>query len=184
MWNTIKLDIEKYKRYSGKSSLVLILTQQGLWAILVYRVNNSIFKSHMPVYLKKILLFFGVFFQKGIEILTGISLPYTAKIGKAFYIGHFGGIFINASAVIGNNCNLSQGVTIGVSGSGMKRGVPVIGNNVYIGVNAVIAGNLTIGDNVVIGANSLVISSIESNITVVGVPAKKWSNSSSKNYLL
>ncbi|WP_232224054.1 serine O-acetyltransferase [Gillisia sp. CAL575] len=117
------------------------------------------------------------------EIITGISLPYSATIGDKFYIGHFGGIIINSQSVIGNNCNISQGVTVGVSGVGKYRGVPIIGNNVYIGANAVIAGNVKIGDNVVIGANSLVTSSVEKNTTVLGVPAVKVSDNNSDLYI-
>ena len=183
MLKTFRTDLQKYKLYSGKTALNLLLTQQGLWAIFVYRINNSIFRAAIPNILKKILLLLGMFFQKLAEIITGISLPYSAHIGDHFYIGHFGGIIINASAVIGNNCNLSHGVTIGISGRGDRRGVPIIGNNVYIGANAVIAGNLIVGDNVVIGANSLVTESVEPNITVVGVPAKKVSDNTSENYI-
>jgi len=183
MLKTFRTDLNKYKRYSGKSSISLILTQQGLWAILVYRINNSIFRAEIPNILKKGLLFIAMFFQKLTEIITGISIPYSAQIGGYFYIGHFGGIIINASAVIGNNCNISQGVTIGISGRGERRGIPIIGNNVYIGVNAVVAGAISIGDNVVIGANSLVTESVEPNITVVGVPAKKVSDNTSENYI-
>lgn len=183
MLKMFKSDLLKYKRYSGKSATVLLLTQQGLWAIFVYRINNSIFNAKTPNLLKKIFLLIGLIFQKFIEIITGISIPYSAKIGNQFYIGHFGGIIINSEAVIGDNCNISQGVTIGVSGTGNNRGVPTIGNNVYVGVNAVIAGDIEIGNNVVIGANSLVIKSIESNVTVLGVPAKKISDNNSEQYL-
>ncbi len=183
MLKTFRTDLHKYKRYSGKTALNLIFTQQGLWAIFVYRINNSIFRADIPKLLKNTLLFIGMFFQKLTEIITGISIPYSAQIGDHFYIGHFGGIIINASAVIGNNCNISQGVTIGISGRGERRGVPIIGNNVYIGANAVVAGAISIGDNVVIGANSLVTDSIEANITVVGVPAKKISDNTSEDYL-
>lgn len=183
MLKIFKTDLHKYKLYSGKSSISLILTQQGLWAILVYRINNSIFRADIPKLLKNTLLFIGIFFQKLIEIITGISIPYSAQIGDHFYIGHFGGIIINASAVIGNNCNISQGVTIGISGRGSWRGVPRIGNNVYMGANSVIIGNITVGDNAVIGANSLITESVDPNITVVGVPAKKVSDNTSKNYI-
>lgn len=161
----------------------MILTQQGLWAILVYRINNSVYTSKTPKSIKNILLFFGLIFQKLMEILTGISLPYSATIGDQFYIGHFGGIIINSQSVIGNNCNISQGVTVGVSGIGEHRGVPIIGNNVYIGANAVIAGNLKIGDNVVVGANSLVTNNVEANTTVLGVPAVKVSDNNSELYI-
>jgi len=125
----------------------------------------------------------GVFSQKYIEIVTGIQLPYSATVGHKFYIGHFGGIIINANAVIGDNCNISQGVTIGVSGRGAHRGVPVVGDNVYIGANATIAGDITIGNNAVIGANSLVVKDVEEATTVVGVPAKVVSTNDSKGYI-
>lgn len=147
-------DIKKYKEYSGKSFFILFLTTQGLWAIFIYRIFNKIYSSNFPVFFKKILLLLGVFCQKCTEILTGISIPYTAKIGHSFYIGHFGGIIINANSEIGSNCNISQGVTIGVSGRGVKRGVPKIGDNVYIGANAVVAGKIEVGNNCVIAANS------------------------------
>jgi len=183
MLKTFRTDLHKYKLYSGKTAMSLILTHQGLWAILVYRINNSIFRADIPNVLKKSLLFIGMFFQKFTEIITGISIPYSTQIGDHFYIGHFGGIIINSKAIIGNNCNISQGVTIGISGRGVRRGVPIIGNNVYIGANAVVAGSISVGDNVVIGANSLVTESVEPNITVVGVPAKKVNDNSSENYI-
>lgn len=179
----LSADFSKYKKYSGRSTIYLLFTQQGLWAIIVYRLFNIIHSGKLPQFFKKILLILGVFCQKGVEVLTGISLPYSASIGKEFYIGHFGGIIINSKAVIGNNCNISQGVTIGVSGRGERRGVPRIGNNVYIGANAVIVGPIEIGDNVLIGANSLVTESIEANVTVVGVPAKKINDAGSNGYI-
>lgn len=179
----LKSDLYKYKKYSGKSSLVLIITTQGLWAIIVYRISNYIFKSKLPKFLKKILLLISVFWQKWIEITTGISIPYSCSIGHSFYIGHFGGIIINSNAIIGNNCNISQGVTIGVSGRGNNRGVPIIGDNNYIGANATIAGKIIIGNNCLIGSNSLVVYSLEDNSTVVGVPAKIINNYGSKGYI-
>ncbi|GEQ86799.1 serine acetyltransferase [Patiriisocius marinistellae] len=176
-------DLKKYKRYSGKSSIVLLLTQQGLWALFVYRLNSSIYTSKIPMPLKKILLIFCVMSQKWIEIITGISIPYTTKIGRELYIGHFGNIIINANAIIGDNCNISQGVTIGVSGRGRKRGVPIIKNNVYIGAQATIAGSIIVNDNSVIGANSLVVKDVAPSTTVVGVPAKMISTNDSSNYI-
>ena len=179
-----KGDIKKYKHYSGnKSIIILLLTTQGLWALIVYRISNSIYRSKLPRLIKKVLLVFAILWQKWIEIITGISLPYSATIGNKFYIGHFGNIIINASAVIGDNCNISQGVTIGVSGKSENRGVPVIGSNVYIGANSVISGKIIVGDNVVVGANTFVNRNIESNCTVLGVPAQKISDNNSVDYI-
>ncbi|MDP5101339.1 MAG: serine acetyltransferase, partial [Nonlabens sp.] len=84
----------------------------------------------------------------------------------------------------GSHCNISQGVTIGVSGRGEHRGVPVIGNNVYIGANATIAGKIIVGNRAVIGANSLVINDVAEGTTVVGVPALKVSDNDSASYIL
>ena len=177
-------DIQKYREYSNKkSSLILVLTTQGLWALFVYRISNGIYKSRLPKLIKKILLFIAVFYQKLIEILTGISLPYAATIGNRFYIAHFGQIIVHPNAVIGNNCNIAQGVTIGVSGRGLKRGVPIIGNNVFIAANAIVAGKINIGDNSVIGANSLVIKDVKEHTTVLGVPAQRISNNNSEAYI-
>lgn len=179
-----KTDIKKYRRYSGnKSTIQLILTTQGLWALYVYRLSNSIYRSNIPKLFKRLLLLFSTVWQKWIEISTGISIPYSATIGSGFYIGHFGNIIINPLAIIGDNCNVSQGVTIGVSGVSENRGVPIIGDNVYIGANAVIAGKLKVGDNVVIGANTFVNRDVASNCTVLGVPAKKISDNTSEDYI-
>lgn len=177
----LRSDYNKYKKYGGNFFSIIFFTQ-GFWAIIQYRFASSCFRLKTPI-LKQILLAGCLVWQKCIEMITGISIPYSAKIGSQFYIGHFSGIIINANAVIGNNCNISQGVTIGVSGRGVNRGVPIIDNNVYIGANAVLAGKIHIGDNCVIGANSLVIKSVEPNTTVMGVPAKVINHNTSQEYI-
>ena len=181
MFKKIGQDYSKYKRYGGNFISIVFFTQ-GFWAIFQYRIAHGCYKLKIPI-IKHILLLLCLIWQKLIEILTGISLPYSAKIGSHFYIGHFGGIIVNANAVIGDNCNISQGVTIGVSGRAEKRGVPIIGNNVYIGANAVVVGKIKIGDNCVISGNSLVVNSIENNSTAAGVPAKIINNNTSKDYI-
>lgn len=180
---SFKQDIRRYKTYANKPAFVVLLTQQGLWALYVYRWANAIHRSSLPKFIKKMFLIIAVIQQKWIEIITGISIPYTASIGDGFYIGHFGQIVINANAVIGNNCNISQGCTIGVSGTGEHRGVPIIGDNVYIGANATIVGKIEIASGTVIGANSLVNRSVEEKCTVLGVPAIVVSNKDSSNYI-
>lgn len=102
----------------------------------------------------------------------GIELPRKTKVGEGLYIGHFGGIIISSATIIGDYCNISQGVTIGVAGRGEKRGCPIIGNDVYIGSGAKIIGNIKIGNNVAIGANAVVTKDVPDNAVVGGVPAK------------
>lgn len=178
----IKSDYKKYKNYGG-SFLTIIFLTQGFWAILQYRIANVIYrKIHIPI-LRQILILILLLYQKSIEIVTGISIPSSAKIGHSFYIGHFGGVILNAKTIIGNNCNISQGVTIGVSGIGDKRGVPIIGDNVYIGANTVITGKIKIENNVLVGACSLVNSNVEKRAVMLGVPAVKISEKGSKGYI-
>ena len=161
----------------------ILFFTQGFWALLQYRISNFIYNNLRINGIRQFLLFFCLLWRKAIEILTGISIPASVKIGHSFYIGHFGGIIINANASIGNNCNISQGVTIGVSGLDEKRGVPIIGNNVYFGANSVIAGKIYVGDDVLISACSLIIKDVESNSVMSGVPAVKISSKSSKGYI-
>ncbi len=97
----------------------------------------------------------------------GIQIPRTVEIGEGFYIGHSGGITISGAAKFGNNVNISQQVTVGVSGKGEKRGVPIIGDNVYIAPGAKIFGKIKIGNNVKIGANAVVYKNIPDNAIVV-----------------
>ncbi len=178
----IQSDYKKHQRYGGNFLGIVFLTQ-GFWAVFQYRIAHWIYSKITWQPFRFLVMFFTLIWQKVIEMTTGISIPASAKIGHSFYIGHFGGIIINAKTIIGDDCNISQGVTIGVSGIKDNRGVPVIGNAVYIGANAVVAGNISIGNNVLIGACSLVNQSVVNDAVVVGVPAVVVSNKGSKEYI-
>lgn len=180
-----KSDLARYKTYlPGRTSLAVFCMNQGLWALLQYRVASALYHSGLNASLKRPAMLIMVAWQKIIQITTGISLPYSAKIGAGFYIGHFGNIIINDDAEIGENCNISQGVTIGVSGRGASRGAPHIGNRVYIGANAVVAGKIEVGDDVVIAACSLVTRNVPNSSIVMGVPAQVCSARGSADYIL
>lgn len=116
--------------------------------------------------------FFYGFIVRRLEHKYGFQIPVHTKIGKGFYIGHFGTIVINARAVIGENCNIAHNTTIGQSNRGKKQGCPTIGNYVWIGTGAVIVGNISIGNNVLIAPNSYVNNNVPSNSIVLGNPCK------------
>lgn len=97
-----------------------------------------------------------------------IQLPRETKVGYGLYIAHHGPIVINPTAIIGNNCNLSQFTTIGAN----DGKAAVIGDNTYIGPNVCIVENVRIGNNVTIGAGSVVTKDIPDNATAVGNYAK------------
>ena len=103
---------------------------------------------------------------------TGIQIGYKTKIGKGFLIVHYGDIAVNNDAVIGDNCTISHGATIGISHRGKNRGCPTLGNKVWVGANAVIVGNVTIGDDVLIAPLSFVNFDVPSHSIVVGNPGK------------
>jgi serine O-acetyltransferase len=113
----------------------------------------------------------------------GISISPKTKIGSGFYIGHFGGIIVSDESVIGKNCNISQGVTLGKGNRGKNKGYPILGDNIYIGPGAKIVGAVKIGNNVAIGANCVVTKDIPDNSVVVGIPGKVISQEGSKGYV-
>lgn len=113
----------------------------------------------------------------------GISISPKTKIGSGFYIGHFGGIIVSDESVIGKNCNISQGVTLGKGNRGKNKGHPILGDNIYIGPGAKIVGAVKIGNNVAIGANCVVTKDIPDNSVVVGIPGKVISQEGSKGYV-
>ncbi len=92
------------------------------------------------------------------------------KIGKGFFIGHFGTIVTNEDTIIGDNCNIAHGVTIGVTRRGFKAGVPVIGDEVWIGTGATIVGKVFIGNNVLIAPGAYVNFDVPDNSIVIGNP--------------
>lgn len=106
------------------------------------------------------------------QIKYGFQIYPETQIGEGFYLGHWGSLVINPNTIIGKNCNIAQGVTIGQQNRGKNEGSPVIGNEVWIGANAVIVGAVTIGNNVLIVPNSYVNFDVPSNSVVLGNPAK------------
>jgi serine O-acetyltransferase len=117
------------------------------------------------------------------SIRFGIDISRDVRIGSGFYIGHFGGIVVNGGVVIGDNCNLSQGVTLGQVNRGERVGCPVIGNNVYIAPGAKIIGRIHVGDDAAIGANAVVVSDVAPHTSVGGVPARPISSYGSEGYV-
>lgn len=99
-----------------------------------------------------------------------IEISRVTQIGAGLYIGHAYDITINPNAILGKNINIHRGVLIGQTNRGGRRGAPVIGNEVWIGINAAIVGNITIGDDVLIAPNSYVNCDVPSHSVVFGNP--------------
>ena len=106
------------------------------------------------------------------RFFTGIEIHPGAEIGKRVFFDHGIGVVIGESAIVGDDCVIYHGVTLGnLKPVGFKRH-PTIGNNVMIGEKKKILGNIVIGNNVVVGANSVVMKDVPDNVNVVGVPGQ------------
>lgn len=103
---------------------------------------------------------------------TGFQIGYGASIGAGLFIGHRGTVIVNGEARLGSNVNLSPGVVVGQENRGRHRGVPQIGNRVWIGSNAVIVGGIRIGNDVLVAPNSYVNFDVPDHSIVVGNPAR------------
>jgi serine O-acetyltransferase len=162
-------DIARYKA-KGNSGHGLWLNP-AVWAIAFYRLGNWInvakpaWVIRMPA---KIVSSLG---NKFCEVFMEMRISPRADIGDGLYIGHIGGVHIHPDAVIGRNCDISHNVTIGVAALG-RRGVPVLGDNVYVGTGATLVGNIRIGSGVKVGANTLVISNVPAGATVMCAPGR------------
>lgn len=145
------------------------LKEQSLWAIWVYRFGRRVDRRR-PGPVKRLLLIVYWFLFRLAETVTGISLPKSCQIGKGLRIWHFGCVFVNDASVIGENCTLRQGVTIG---NRHEDGpCPVLGDNVELGAFAQILGGVKIGSGARIGAMAVVLTDVPDGATAVGQPAR------------
>lgn len=183
LFDNVKADLDRYVAYGTNSRMAAYISFQGAWATLEYRYNHWVHtKVRIPV-IRQLMKLYGWFWHKWVEITTGIDIPEQTEVGKGLYIGHFGGIFITGGAKIGENCNLSQGVTIGFGGRGENAGYPVIGDRVYIAAGAKIIGKVRVGNDVAIGANAVVTKDIPDNGVAVGVPAQVINLNGSSDFI-
>ena len=160
--------IADFKRYNLNkikfNTLILIFVIDpvpGLKYITIFRLTQYYRRRN------RMLFYFFFIWLRRLKVKYGFDISYRTQIGKGFYIGHFGNIVIHGDSVIGENCNISQGITIGISNFGEKKGVPTIGHDVFIGPGACVFGNVTIGNHVTIGANAVVTENIPNHTTVL-----------------
>jgi serine O-acetyltransferase len=111
----------------------------------------------------------------------GADIHPAAQIGRRFTIDHGIGVVIGATAVIGDDCLIYQGVTLGMTGKqpyGKRH--PSLGNDVLVGANATILGDIYVGDGARVGAGAVVLADVEPHTTVVGVPARPVTRSAQR----
>ncbi len=147
------------------------LLSLGFWALQTHRFGHLRYRFKTKL-IRYPLAFIHIILAKFGEILFGITIGVSAKIGKRLTIEHSGAIVIHGHAKIGDDCIIRQGVTIGNRRVDAPFEAPNIGNRVNIGAGAKILGGVIIGDNAQIGANAVVIKDVPAGAIAVGVPAK------------
>lgn len=141
-----------------------VLLYPTFWAMLSYRrAHKQYLKGHY---------FRARWISQRSAKKTRIEIHPGAQIGKGFFIDHGTGVVIGETTIIGDNCTLYQGVTLGGTGKEQGKRHPTLGNNVMVGAGAKILGSFKVGDNCRIAAGSVVLQEVPANCTVVGIPGR------------
>ncbi len=146
-----------------KSRAEAAFLYSGLHAILAYRVANKLYKKEKFTTAR--------FVSQAARFLTGIEIHPGATIGEGLFIDHGSGVVIGETTIIGDNCTLYQGVTLGGTGKDTGKRHPTLGNNVMVGAGAKVLGNFKVGDGAKIAAGAVVLGPVPENATAVGIPA-------------
>jgi serine O-acetyltransferase len=173
-------DVLKYNIYAdfyraygeslSKQQIFLMLfnlSYQGPKYILYMRIANYFYKTKRR-FLAKLV---AVRLMK-MSLKHGVEISYKSKIGEGLSMPHCNNIIIGEATVIGKNCTILQGATIGSNLFKARYKLATVGDNVLIGAGAKIIGPIKIGNNVTIGANSVITKDIPDNVVVAGSPAK------------
>lgn len=160
VWATI---LDDWRRH-GRS-----VTDAGFVSLAIYRYGHWAVSLSSPVLRWLATKPYWVM-QLLILSITKVNIPPGTQIGKEFHIIHAEGpIALHPDVVIGDRCGIMHNVTIGTN---MGPGAPVIGDDVFIGVNATILGRVRVGNRVRIGANTAVSTNVPDDHIAVGSPAK------------
>lgn len=166
MFDRIKEDLQcvKDRDPAARGYLEIMLLYPGYKAVRSYR------KAHW-LYNHKMFFLARAVSQRCVK-KTNIEIHPGAKIGRRIFIDHGTGVVIGETTIIGDDCTIYQGATLGGTGKDHGKRHPTIGNNVMIGAGAKVLGPMKIGDNSNVAAGAVVLSEIPPNSTAVGVPAR------------
>ncbi len=166
MFKRIRSDVKAVldRDPAARSFWEVFFLYSGVKAIRHYRIAHWFYNKKM--------YFIARYISQRARRITGIEIHPAAVIGDGVFIDHGMGVVIGETTVIGDNCTIYQGVTLGGTGKDKGKRHPTIGNNVVIGSGAKVLGPFKVGDNSKIAANAVVLSEVPDNCTVVGVPGR------------
>lgn len=154
--------LERDPAATGRAEVLLLYS--GLHALLMHRVAHRMQQKGWRISARAV--------SQLAKFLTGIEIHPGATIGKGLFIDHGAGVVIGETAVVGDNCTIYQGVTLGGTGKQTGKRHPTLGDNVMVGAGAKLLGNFTVGSGSRIAAGAVVLTDVPENATAVGVPAK------------
>ena len=149
---------------AARSALDVLLLYQGVHALIWHRFAHWFYKHHM--------FFIARLISQLARFFTLIEIHPGAQLGHGILIDHGAGVVIGETTVVGDNCTIYQGVTLGGVGLNKGKRHPTLGSNVTVGAGAKILGAFEVGDNCSIAANAVLLKPLENNVTAVGVPAR------------
>ena len=149
---------------AAQSAVVVALTYPGFHARQLHRLAFALHGAGVPL-LPNLVAWFN-------RAFTGVEIHPGAAIGEGLFIDHGMGVVIGETAAIGDDCHLTQGVTLGGTSDRHEKRHPTLGRGVVVGAGAKLMGAITIGDHARIGAGSVVVTNVPAYATVVGVPGK------------
>ncbi|MBR5236440.1 MAG: serine O-acetyltransferase [Clostridia bacterium] len=166
MFNHIISDIRSIRERdpAARNNWEVFFMYSGFHAVCWHRLAHWLYKKRR----------FGLarFISQANRFMTGIEIHPGATIGRGLFIDHGMGVVIGETTIIGDNCTLYQGVTLGGTGKESGKRHPTLGNNVMVGSGAKILGPFKVGDNSKIAAGAVVLNEVPANSTCVGVPAR------------
>ncbi len=149
---------------AARSALEIVLLYNGFKAVRSYRKANWCYRHGLK--------FLARWISQRCVRRTNIEIHPGATIGRRLFIDHGTGVVIGETTIIGDDCTLYQGVTLGGTGKDTGKRHPTLGNHVMVGAGAKVLGPIVIHDNSRIAAGAVVLSEIPENATAVGVPAR------------
>ena len=165
MFERVREDIQSvfHRDPAARNAFEVVTCYPGLHAVWLHRVAHALWVRGWK-WLARVVSNFG-------RWMTGIEIHPGAKIGRRFFIDHGMGIVIGETSIIGDDCLIYQGVTLGMTGKHGGKRHPTLGNNVMVGANATVLGDIHVGDNAKIAAGAVVVHEVPHDTTVAGVPA-------------
>jgi serine O-acetyltransferase len=149
---------------AARGTLEILLCYPGLHALMFHRLSHGLWRLGIPL-LPRLLSQLG-------RQLTGVEIHPGAHIGRGVFIDHGMGVVIGETSVVGDQCLLYQGVTLGGTGKEHGKRHPTLMDNVVVGAGAKVLGAITVGANTRIGAGSVVLRNVAPDSTVVGIPGR------------